>query len=310
MRTEANQPVRPPRRAVRMLAPAKVNLHLEVLHRREDGYHEIETIFQALELFDRLTVELIEPWTGRPPRIELSVAPAGSAPDDPSNLAWLAAALFCLRTGRSGRIRIDLIKEIPCEAGLGGGSSDAAAVLMACDRLFGTGLAPSDLEIMAAELGSDVPFFIRGGTQLGRGRGTELTPLAPVRGGRFVIIKPSLSLRTASVYEHVNLGLTSRSPKVNIRNTEALIARFPRGAWFGLNRLEDVVLPQHPALQRLLMELRNLASVAMLAGSGAAVFAVFDDDRGLAGLGEITDGQGLQVHVVGPHPRGAVFTED
>ena len=181
---------------------------------------------------------------------------------------------------------------------------------MACDRLLETGLSAPELEAMAADLGSDVPFFIRGGTQLGRGRGTDLTPLAPIRGGRFVIIKPTLSLRTASVYEHVNLGLTSRSPKVNIRNTEALIARFPKGSWFGLNRLEDVVLPQHPALHRLLLELRSQASVAMLAGSGAAVFAVFDDDQGLAGLGEIIDGNALTVHIVDPHPRGAVFTED
>lgn len=308
--TDEQTASRPPRRRVSLLAPAKVNLHLEVLRLRHDGYHDIETILQAVSLFDGVEMELAEPWTGREPVIDLDVDPVDAAPGDRTNLAWRAAELFCERTGRSGHLRIRLRKEIPSEAGLGGGSSDAAAVLVGCDRLFGTGLPAAELEAMAAVIGSDVPFFIRGGTQLGRGRGTKLTPLSPLRTGGFLLVKPELSLSTASVYEHLNLGLTTRAPKVNIRNTEALIARFPKGSWFGHNRLEDVVLPSHPELQRLLMELRQKADVAMLAGSGAAVFAVFDDERGPAQMAERFREEGYLAHTARPHPHGVVVKDD
>jgi 4-diphosphocytidyl-2-C-methyl-D-erythritol kinase len=263
---------------VALRTPAKVNLHLEVLRLREDGYHEIETVLQAVNLFDEVTVELRERRAGEP-RIDLAVEPFGSAPENPTNLGWRAAQLFCARTGRSGHLRIDLRKSIPARAGLGGGSSDAAAVLVGCDRLFDTHLEAAELEALGAEIGSDVPFFIRGGTQVARGRGTELTPVAAPKRGLFLIFKPAIDLSTSDVYAGLNMGLTSRSPRVNISNIEALIARFPTGSWFGTNRLEDVVLPSYPVLQRLVQELRERAPVAMLSGSGAAVFAVFDDEQ-------------------------------
>jgi len=302
--------VRAPRRRVIARSPAKVNLHLEVLRRRTDGYHEIETILQAITIFDRLEVELDEAWEGRPPELDLSVEPYGAAPEDATNLVHRAAALFCRRTGRSGRLRLKLTKEIPSEAGLGGGSGDAAAALMACDRLFGTRLGADELEALGAELGSDVPFFVRGGTQLARGRGTELTPLTPLRKAWFLVIKPKVSLSTASVYERLNLGLTTRAPKVSIRNAEALIARFPAGSWFGTNRLEEVVLPDQPALHRLLLDLREHASMALLAGSGSAVFGVFADDRSLAGIEQRLIADGLDVRRARPHPVGVVFTDE
>lgn len=302
--------VRAPRRRVHVQSPAKVNLHLEVLHRREDGYHEIETILQAVTLFDRLEVELVEAWEDRPPTIELSVDPHGAAPSDATNLVHRAAELFCARTGRSGHLRLDLRKEIPTMAGLGGGSGNAAAALAACDRLFRTGLAREELEALGAELGSDVPFFVRGGTQLARGRGTELTPLTPVRRCHFLIVKPKVSLSTAGVYERLNLGLTTRSPKVSIRNAEALIARFPGGSWFGTNRLEEVVLPDQPALHRLLLDLREHASVALLAGSGSAIFGAFADDRIMAGIEQRFAADGLDVRRARPHPGGVVFTDE
>jgi 4-diphosphocytidyl-2-C-methyl-D-erythritol kinase len=151
-------------RTVGVKAPAKVNLHLEVLRQRHDGFHEIETILQAVALFDELRVTLVEQFQGGEPDIELE-AGRGMAgiPVDRTNLCWRAARKFCLETKLSGRIRIKLDKEIPAAAGLGGGSSDAAAVLVACNRLFKTGLEPGDLEKMGEGLGSDVPFFIRGG---------------------------------------------------------------------------------------------------------------------------------------------------
>lgn len=293
-----------------LAAPAKLNLHLEVLRKREDGYHEIETILQAVDLFDTLEVELRETWTGRPPVIDLTVEPFDAAPDGEENLVQQAVNLLCAETGVSGRLRIVLRKEIPVGAGLGGGSSDAAAALVACDRLMGTRLSAPDLERLGAHLGSDVPFFVRGGTQLARGRGTDLTRLRSLTRVEFLIIKPDMVLRTSSVYEHLNMGLTSRGPKVNIRHIEALIARFPTGSWFGDNRLEEVVLPGYPVLERLVTELRERATLAMMTGSGAAVFAVFGDRDRQEQAREDLARPGWFVRIVRPHPAGAVVKDD
>lgn len=298
-------------RKLRLRAPAKVNLHLEVLRRRHDGYHEVETVLQAVELFDTLEVTLDEQWLGREPEIALEVTgPVRGIPADETNLCWRAARLFCRVQRVSGRLRIALHKEIPAAAGLGGGSSDAAAVLVACDRLFGTGLDPAQLEEMGRELGADVPFFVRGGTMLGRGIGTILTPLPTVRGCRFLIIKPAINLSTSDVYGHLNLGLTVQSPKASIAVIKPILARFPQKTWPGFNRLEDVVLPGQPGLQRLVQELRESAVVAMLSGSGSAVYGVYPGDRDLSRIAGEYSEAGLFVRVVGPHPGGVEITDD
>ncbi len=295
---------------VGLLAPAKLNLHLEVLRKREDGYHEIETILQAIDLHDRLEVTWHERWRGRPPQVDMSVEPYDAAPEGEDNLCCLAVEVFHRETGVSGRFRIRLQKEIPAGAGLGGGSSDAAAVLVALDRLAGTRLSAEDLETLGARIGSDVPFFIRGGTQLGRGRGTDLRRLPALQGGEFLIVMPDMALQTSAIYRRLNMGLTSRGPKVNIRHIEALIARFPRGSWFGGNRLEDVVLPGYPVLQRLLEVLHEHASIAMLSGSGAAVFAVFGDHGRLEQARQEVERPGWFVRVAKPQAAGVIVRED
>lgn len=298
-------------RKLRLRAPAKVNLHLEVLRRRHDGYHEIETVLQAVGLFDTLEVTLDEQWLGGEPEISIEVTgPVRGVPADETNLCWRAARLFCREQRVSGRLHIALHKEIPTAAGLGGGSSDAAAVLVACDRLFATGLDASDLEAMGAQLGADVPFFIRGGTMLGRGIGTILTPLPTVRGCLFLILKPTLNLSTADVYGHLNLGLTVQSPKASIAVIKPILARFPQKTWPGFNRLEDVVLPGQPGLQRLVQELRESAVVAMLSGSGSAAYGVYPEGRDLATIAGGYAEAGLFVRVVGPHPGGVEITDD
>ena len=294
--------------AVACRAPAKVNLHLEVLRRREDGYHEIETVLQAVDLCDELRVTLRERRDDGRLQAELDVDPFGAAPEDDSNLCARAAAAFGAATGAGGRLRIDLRKRIPAGAGLGGGSSDAAAVLVACDRLFGTGLAPAALVELAAGIGMDVPFFLRGGTQLGRGRGELLTPLTAIRRGRFLLAVPPFSLATADVYRQLNLGLTTRSPKASISYVESLIARFPGRSWFGYNRLEEVVLPAHSEIQRLLAAWRRDVPIAMLSGSGAAVFAVHTGGRSRERLARAVP-EGWRLVDAEPHPAGVVVTE-
>jgi 4-diphosphocytidyl-2-C-methyl-D-erythritol kinase len=294
-------------RTVTAQAPAKVNLHLEVLRQRHDGYHEIETVFQAIKLFDQLTITLAERFPGGEPDIGLTVSPGGAAPTDESNLCWQAARHFCKQQRVSGRLTIHLDKNIPAAAGLGGGSSDAAAVLMACDRLFGTKLDLRDLEKLAAPLGADVPFFIRGGTAMGRGTGTVLTPMPLIRTGQFLIVKPGMDLRTSDVYGNLKMGLTVNSPKANIQVMKPILARFPQKTWPGFNRLEEVVLPQQPSLQRLVLHLRELAPVAMLSGSGSSVVAVFPDGQAIDEVVDEFQDAGLFVSVVGPHAAGILL---
>jgi len=295
---------KPVNQTVKLRTPAKVNLHLEVMRQRHDGYHEIETIFQAVQLFDHLTISLADRFPGGEPEVALTVTPTKAAPGDETNLCWRAARHFCREMRVSGQISIHLEKKIPSEAGLGGGSSDAAAVLIGCNHLFGTGLEPAELEKMGAALGADVPFFIRGGTALGRGIGTILTPLPPVRTGRFLIVKPAIRLQTASVYANLNMGLTVHSTTANIKVMKTILVRFPQRTWPGFNRLESVVLPQQPVLQRLVHRLQEVAPVAMLSGSGSAMFGVFPESRDLEDLvAEFEDG-GNEVHLVGPHALG------
>jgi 4-diphosphocytidyl-2-C-methyl-D-erythritol kinase len=294
---------------VRLEAPAKVNLHLEVLRRRVDGYHDVETILQAVDLHDRLRVTLLERWPGGVPEIEVLVRPSDAAPDDERNLCWRAARHFCNAMRVSGRLQIELDKEIPTGAGLGGGSSDAMATLVACDRLFGTGLDTVQLERLGARLGADVPFFARGGTQLARGIGDQLTPLPTLRPVNFVIFKPPFACETGGVYEDLKMGLTVRSPAANLQVIKPLLARFPSRPWFGFNRLEEVVLPEYPELSRTLLRLRETCPVAMLSGSGSAVFAVTSDGGQAERLIEQLGGSMAFARSVGPLNRGVRVLE-
>ncbi len=294
---------------IRVSAPGKVNLHLEVLRQRHDGFHEIETILQAIDLQDTVRVTLRERRVGRAPDIELLVRPDGVIPDDERNLCWRAARLFCHEQRVSGHLQIELDKVVPAGAGLGGGSSDAMATLVACDRLFGTGLDHDALAAMGAKLGADVPFFLRGGTQLARGVGTELIPLPQLRPVGFVILKPRFSIDTGTVYGALKMGLTVRSPAANLQVIKPLLARFPSRPWFGFNRLEDVVLPAHPDLSRVLLQLREKCPVAMLSGSGSAIFGV-TGTRGQAEelVRQFRDAMDF-VSAVGPLDRGVRILE-
>lgn len=296
-------------RVIDAQAPAKVNLHLEVLRLRHDGYHEVETVLQAVTLYDRLTVALKDEFAGGEPRLRLTVSGRGTVPADETNLCWRAARHFCRATGRSGEISVDLHKEIPAAAGLGGGSSDAAGVLAALDRLFGTQMEPPQLEAMAEPLGADVPFFIRGGTALGRGTGTRLTTLPTLRSGCFLIVHSGLELKTAEVYADLKMGLTVNPPTANIKVIKPMLARFPQRTWPGFNRLEEAVLPQQPSLQRTVLRLRQLAPVAMMSGSGSAVVAIFADGTDVSDLVGEFEEAGMFVRVVGPHAAGVSLTE-
>lgn len=266
--SNATHPVR-----LQVTTRAKVNLSLEVIRRREDGYHEIETIFQCIDLADTIELELTADG-----RIEIEC----NAPDIPTNETNLChRALVAMRplAGASLGSRMRIEKRIPSGAGLGGGSSNAAGILLAVRHGLQLDIPMPRLERIAAAIGSDVPFFLHGGTMLGRGRGELLTPLEPVKSAWFVIVKPDVSIPTQWVYSQQTFGLTSHRPRLNLRTANSVLARFPRCALPFRNALEAAVLPAYPVVARLVEELLSeQPCFASMTGSGSAVFAVFEQE--------------------------------
>ena len=282
---------------VSTLAPAKVNWTLEVLGRRPDGYHEVCTILQTLDLCDRVKVS---------PSADLELALTGpvgqrGAPltgmPAPENLAYRAAALLRDRAGgRALGARIELEKAIPADAGLGGGSSDAAATMRAFNRLWGLGLPPGELARLGAQLGSDVPFFVFGGTALGRGRGDEVTPLPDVPSRRLLLVVPRRrpARKTAAMYAHLrpdHFGAGEAS--------ERLAAAIRGGMAPGdddvcntFERIAGEVLPEAAAAAE---RCRGLGLRPHLAGSGPAQFVLPRPDSESAPLREALSAAGFDV---------------
>lgn len=261
-----------------IIAPAKVNLYLKVLGRRPDGYHELESVMQKLTLADELSFF---------PRAEgISLACSDPAlPGGEENLVWRAARLFLDFTGISGGVRIRLEKRIPVAAGLGGGSSDAAAVLVALDRLFGAGLGEEQLADLGLRLGADVPFFVRpASAALARGIGERLAPVVGLTAGRLLLVNPGFAVSTRWVYE--NLALTSKgnpyilapeSGALNNGNSgpESLDFHIAPGPCF-VNDLETVTIGRHPVIGEIKQSLLDFgARVALMSGSGPTVFGYF-----------------------------------
>lgn len=269
-------------------ARAKVNLGLEVLAKRADGYHEIRTLLQTIRLADRLELQAR-------PRGALSLrCPGSDLPTDERNLALRAAVLLKDRTGCRGGARIVLRKRIPVGAGLGGGSSDAAATLAGLNRLWGLGLRPRQLESMGAELGSDVPFFIRGGTQLARGRGDILHRVCAPPRMPMMVVFPNVVLTTSSVYADPRIHLTPRGPLDRLHPCSfATRSRFMSCVARWHNDLEGVVMRRSPEAQRILARLRCYPGVvARVTGSGSGIFALAqrtpDLRRALQGVADPT----------------------
>ena len=279
-------------------ARAKVNLGLEVLRRRRDGYHEIETIFQSVNLYDELDITL-----NRSGRTVVTCSDP-EIPTDETNLCWRALDAMRPHAGRDLGAVIHVDKRIPKCAGLGGGSADAAAVILAVDRGEALNLPCKTLEKIALECGSDVPFMLHGGTMLGRGRGEILTPLTSLRGGVFVIVKPPVDISTSWVYKNANFQLTRRRYRFNLKAVNALLARFPNVAPSFRNVLEEVVCPSHPSVSEVLEEL--LASkpyLASMSGSGSAVFAIVDNEARASQLAERFSVRGFFTAVAEPSAR-------
>ncbi len=290
-------------RVLRVFAPAKLNLGLEVHGRRPDGYHEIETIFQALDWGDRL--ELSKDPLDSGLRLSIQGLPLDDGPAN--SLRRAHALLAAARTGAMGGTRVRLDKRIPLGAGLGGGSSDGAAMLVGLNRLWKLGLGDAELAALALELGSDVPFFLQGGTAIGRGRGERLEPLPPLRKGAFLLVNPGFAIATAWAYEHLRLGLTGNPYRISLEQVKVYLSRFPAPGMVLRNRLEDVVYPAYPVLFEIVKALEGAGAVqALMSGSGATIFGTFPD-REAAGRAGALLAPRWQTWVAGPRPQGIGF---
>jgi len=259
-------------RVVRIPAFAKVNLSLDILGKRPDGYHELRTVYQTVSLHDDLT---FRPYPGRRIHLEIRGDPALQREAPERNLAYRAAdALRRECKVRSG-VQILLEKRIPAGAGLGGGSSDAAAALIGCARLLGRKVPAAVLIEIAASLGSDVPFFLLGGRALGIGRGEEVYPLPDIPRRSILVVSPSgISISTADAYRWLGLQLTKR-PNPSTLWKFCALCWSSQGSGLS-NDFESAVFRRIPRLAAIKREmLRRGAAEAALAGSGSAVFGVF-----------------------------------
>ncbi len=250
-------------------AYAKLNLYLEVLGRREDGFHRLETIFQTIGLCDDLRV--IRDPRGRGLTLTCDQP---DVPADATNLVWRAAAGFVRgREAEAGHFALHLRKGIPHGAGLGGGSSDAAATLRLFAALLPGWHDAASLHALAVELGSDVPFFLVGGTALGEERGEVLTPLADIPAMPVTVLMPSARLPTPAVFGA--LTDEERGPRVG-RGLAWWRTHLPTGDWAQIlhNRLTGPAVRQCPAVGALLGQLRRQGAPALMSGSGAACFTL------------------------------------
>ncbi len=259
-----------------------MNLALAVLGRRRDGFHEIRTVFQTIDLHDEIEFRpsddlLLE-------CIDLPGVPIES------NLVWKAAQALRQMLSSPRGAHITLRKRIPPGAGLGGGSSNAAATMLGLMRFWETSLGEEDQRTLAAGLGSDVPFFLRGGTALGAGRGEEIYPLPEIPPSCLLVVFPGIHVSTAEAYKSLSLALTSEDAA---RRIQRFCDRLPEGSGClsGIfNDFETSILPAYPAISEAKAFLRGRDAVAsLLTGSGSSVFGFFlDEESTLAASREVT----------------------
>ncbi len=273
-------------------AYAKVNLALDVLGRRADGYHEVRMIMQTVGLYDQIDLIRREQ-PGITVETNLYYLPVNE-----SNLVYKAADLLMKEFAVSGGVHIRLKKYIPVAAGMAGGSSDAAAVLYGVNKMFGLGLSLEELQRRGAKIGADVPYCVMRGTALCEGIGEKLTPLPPMPQCQVLIAKPAVSVSTKSVYENLHADRLTAEQHPDVDGmVEAIRRQDLRGVAARMgNVLETVTVPEHPEIgeiRKLMLE--SGALNAMMSGSGPTVFGLFSDPRAAAAAYErMRYGRGTQ----------------
>lgn len=258
---------------ISLKALAKINLGLDVVRRREDGYHEVRMIMQTIHLYDRLDIKRTKE-SGIQIQTNLSFLPVNE-----NNLIYKAAKLLMDEFSITDGVSVKLDKRIPVAAGMAGGSTDAAAMLFGMNRLFSLGLTKRQLMERGVQIGADVPYCIMRGTALAEGIGEELSPLAPMVKCPVLIAKPSISVSTKFVYQNLKLDDTTVHPDIDLL-IEDIRAKnlYDIAAHMG-NVLETVTIPNYPVIDEIKKHMLSHGAVgAMMSGSGPTVFGLFDDE--------------------------------
>lgn len=260
---------------ITMDAYGKINLSLDVLHKRADGYHELRMIMQQIDLKDIITIEdytddiIIE-------------SNNGSIPLDSSNLVYKAWDALSKRCNIKRGVLIKIQKNIPVAAGLAGGSSDAAAVLKGLNILWGLDLSEEELMEVGLSIGADVPYCIMGGTALAEGIGEKLTTLKPFRGKHILLANPGVSVETGQVYKGLKLDKIKKRP-----DTESLLRAIEDDnlryiADNMVNLLEIVTIEKHPIIEEIKNQMKNFGALgSLMSGSGPTVFGIFEDEENM-----------------------------
>lgn len=273
---------------MRLRAMAKINLGLDVIRKREDGYHEVRMIMQTIRMYDTLDIR-----KKQTPGISLS-SNLPYIPCDDRNLAYRAAKLLMDEFQIKEGLSMKLAKAIPVAAGMAGGSSDAAAAFVGVNRLFRLGLTEEELMKRAVKIGADVPYCVMRGTALAEGIGEKLTPLAPLPDCYVLIGKPAVSVSTKIAYENLNLEKIGRHPDI-----DGMLQDISGGDLYGLaQKMENVFEPGITAKYPVIRQIRDFmeergALKAMMSGSGPTVFGIFDDKRRLYAAAEDLKKSGL-----------------
>jgi 4-diphosphocytidyl-2-C-methyl-D-erythritol kinase len=270
-------------RFIELSAPAKVNYLLDVLRKRPDGYHDLRMIMQRVDLCDTIRISLSDN-----EGIRVTCGRKG-VPDGPENIAWRAAKAMLAFAKNPTGIEIEIIKRIPVAAGLGGGSSDAATVLMGLNDLLSLGLTVKQLMEIGVTLGADVPFFIFGKTAIAEGIGEKLTPIERIPLPWIVLVNPNVHVSTAWVYK--NLQLTSGKDVNTMPNFFDNIAEL---CSILENDLESVTASRFPVISEIKEQLiRHGASASLMSGSGPTVFGIFESQAvALKAANDISDESG------------------
>ncbi len=259
---------------MKLRAFAKINLGLDVIRRREDGYHEVRMIMQTIQMYDQLEME-----KKNIPGIDLTTN-LSYIPVNENNLVYKAAKLLMDQYHIREGVSIDLNKFIPVAAGMAGGSSDAAATLVGMNKLFHLGLSKEELMKIGVKIGADVPYCIMRGTALSEGIGEKLTPLSPMPSCYILIGKPGISVSTKFVYTNLKLNEHTKHPDID-GMLQALKQQDLRGITDRMeNVLESVTVPAYPVIEEIKNYMKEHGALnALMSGSGPTVFGIFDDKK-------------------------------
>ncbi len=268
---------------IRIDCPAKINLFLKILSKRTDGYHEVITVMQTIDMHDRLLFR--EKKSG----ISIQCREA-SVPTDENNLVFKTAQLLLNETGARRGVEVEIQKQIPVAAGLGGASSDSAAAFIALNRMWNLGLTKGDLAGLSSRIGTDVAFFVHlarddfsgfsGGTSLGKGRGNEMTCLTPLPPIWLVLVAPAFAVSTKWVYENLNFKLTTKGMDSKMIEEASKTGDIRLISKLLFNRLEETVIRKHPVIGQTKEELLRKGAIAsLMTGSGPVVFGLAPDEN-------------------------------